>query len=119
MWSDAIYSVRDYLISNHTGKEIKILDWGLQNNLYVLSNAGIQSREIFWGSTQQRTGAGTPWSDLIAGGGVFLTNSSGNLHFPDSTQGFVAALLASGRPFHRVVFDQKRGQAYAELYELQ
>ena len=119
MWSDAIYSVRDYLVSNHTGKEIKILDWGLQNNLYVLSNAGINSREIFWGSTQQRTGAGTPWSDLIAGGGVFLTNSSGNIHFPDSTQGFVAALLASGRPFNRVVFDQKRGQAYAELYELQ
>ncbi len=35
-WSDAIYFVSDYLETHKHGREVKILDWGLHNNLFVL-----------------------------------------------------------------------------------
>jgi hypothetical protein len=118
MWSGAIYAVNDYLVSNYKGREIVILDWGLQNNLYVLSNAQIQSSERFWGATEQRTGSGIPWGDLISKGGVYLTNSSGIRQFPEATRGFLAALAASGQSFNRIEFHQKQGGGYAELYDI-
>jgi hypothetical protein len=118
-WSDAIYSVNDYLLANYKEREIKILDWGLQNNLYVLSNARIKSTELFWGATRERSGSGVNWSEAISGGGVYLTDAGNNLHFPEATQGFWAALRASGQSYRMVEFHQKSGDDYAQLIDIQ
>lgn len=117
-WSDAIYDVKDHLVPNYKGRQIQILDWGLQNNLYTLSNGKIDSKEILWGATRQRSGAGVLWDDVVARGGVFLTNSGENLHFPEATEGFLEALAASRQHFTRVEFQQKQGRGYAELYDV-
>jgi len=47
MWSNGINAVKDHLVTNYQGREIMVLDWALQNSLYVLSNAQIKSTEIF------------------------------------------------------------------------
>ncbi|MEP7269899.1 MAG: hypothetical protein ABI882_00250 [Acidobacteriota bacterium] len=117
-WSDAIGPLADHLQSQYSGREIKILDWGLQNNLYVLSNGRIQSREFFWGATAEKTGFNRSWADEIATGGVFLTNSVGNQSFPAATQGLLAALNASQRPYQRVNFYERSGAPYAEIIEV-
>jgi hypothetical protein len=118
-WSDGIYAVNDYLTANHPGGEIQVLDWGFQNNLYVVSNAKIRSHEIFWGATPERTGANTPWSEVIARGGVFLTTGGIYQHFPSATQGLFAALTASGQTYNRIEFNQRSGAPYAQLIEIQ
>jgi hypothetical protein len=117
-WSDAIYSVNERLASDYAGREIKILDWGLCNNLYVLSNGKINASELFWGATGEVSGQGTRWSDIVARGGVYLTNSPGNLQFPAATEGFLRALAASGQQFNLIEFRQKWGGAYAQIIEI-
>lgn len=117
-WSDGIYAVSNYLTTNHKGREIQVLDWGLDNSLYVLSNAKIQSREVFWGATTERTGSGIRWTDLIGRGGVLLTSSDGNMSFPVATSGFLAALAVSGRQYRRIEFNQRGGAPYAYVIEI-
>jgi hypothetical protein len=113
MWSSAVYELRDYLEANCAGHQIAVLDWGLQNNLYVLSSGRLNMREIFWGATERSTVTGVPWFSLVAQGGVFVTNAPETRHFPAASQGFFAALASSGRPFETVEFHQKRGAGYA------
>ncbi len=76
-WSNAIFSLNEYVQSHYPDRELKILDWGLQNNLFVLSNGKILSRELFWGATKERSGQGKTWDEEISGGGLYLTNSAG------------------------------------------
>jgi hypothetical protein len=117
-WSDGILSVNNYLQSHYQGYKINILDWGFQNNLYVLSNAQIRSRETFWGATKERDGLGVPWSKVVMTGGVFLTSAGSYRNFQEATSGFHTALTASGREYKRMEFYQKSGTLYAEIIEL-
>lgn len=117
-WSDAIYSVNDYIQTHYSGHEVNILDWGLKNNLYVLSYGKLTGPELFWGATRDKTRAGISWDTVISKGGVFLTNSAGNLHFPPATEGLLAALARSGYEARRVEFHQKNGRPYAEIIEV-
>ena len=117
-WSDAVFSVNDYLQTNLSGREVNILDWGLKNNLFVLSNGELKAPEIFWGATPLGTSAGIPWRNVISRGGVFLTNSPGNVHFPAARNGFLSALATAGYASHRVEFRHKTGAPYAEIIEV-
>ena len=117
-WSNAVFSVNDYLHTNLRGRRLTILDWGLKNNLFVLSNGNLDAPEMFWGSTPLRTANGTSWTDVISKGGLFLTNSTGNIHFPVATNGFFSALVNSGYASQRVEFRQKNGAPYAEIIEV-
>lgn len=117
-WSDAIFSVNNYLQSTYQGREINILDWGFQNNLYVLSNAKTRSKETFWGATKERDGLGVPWSKVILDGGVFLTTAGAYRNFQEPTEGFHAALTASGRKYKRKEFYHRLGPLYAEIIEI-
>ncbi len=46
-WSDGIYTLARQLPQKYGAQEIKILDWGLENNLYVLTDARLHTREIY------------------------------------------------------------------------
>ena len=117
-WSDAIYSVNDYLEAHYDGREVKILDWGLKNNLYVLSYGKLTGPEIFSNATRDNMKTGTSWDAVVSEGGVFLTNSAGNLNFPVATEGFLAALTRSGYEVRRIEFRQKNGAPYAEILDV-
>ncbi len=107
-WSDAIVSVRDHLRSHHPGREVRILDWGLGNNLWVLSGGSARIREDFEG----------PWEAKIANGGLFLTNAPGGTFFAIPNTAFREALAASGAGAVPVEFRERGGRLFAELWDL-
>ena len=118
MWSNAVDGLVSYLENNCPGKTIKVLDWGLNNNLFVLSNAKIRSVEIFWGATTERSGSGKSWAEEIAPGEVYVLHSKNVTAAPDAQEAFLRALTASEFPFRSTQFKQNSGEGYAEVVEI-
>lgn len=115
-WSDAIYALTDRL--DFPGRKIKVLDWGLQNSVYVLSDGRVQTREMFWASTVDHTDWNGPWIEEIRNGGVFLLNGPQNRQIPATSIGFLRA-LAEGRPtMRRFTVAQRSGAPYAEVIDI-
>jgi hypothetical protein len=118
-WSDAIFDLADYLQQHYPAQRILILDWGLQNNLYVLSDARIKSREIFDRATTETDERGRPWTDVIKEGGVFLINGPETRQIAAATVGFLEALKVSSRPIRHLRVKQRNDAPYAEIFEMQ
>ncbi len=104
-WSDAIIDVRDYLQSKQSGKQVTILDWGLQNNLFVLADTRLKTREEFEKTDLSR-------------GGLFLMNGPDNTHYKQPREKFLAALKASANNVRPIVFRGRDGRTFAELWDL-
>jgi hypothetical protein len=118
-WSDAVFELSQYLQQSYPRQEIKILDWGLQNNLYVLSDGAIKSREIYGDATEERTSTYRLWTDEIRVGGVFLLNAAGNRQFPLASQAFLSALGSAHPGVRRLTVWQQNDLPYAEIIEIQ
>ena len=117
-WSDGIYGLTERLRSDFPGREIKVLDWGLQNSVYVLSDGQVLTRELFWDSSVDKTDWNGPWIEEIRHGGVFLLNGPQNRQIPATSIGFLRA-LAEGRPtLRRYTVPQRSGIAYAEVIDI-
>jgi Dolichyl-phosphate-mannose-protein mannosyltransferase len=118
LWSNAIDSISRYLQTHSPGRSVKLLDWGFQHNLFVLSNSRIASEEIYWAASLERSGSGKLWSNEISPGDVYVIHSPGLVLIPEARKGFLAALIASDLPFRRIQFNQNNGQGYAEVLEV-
>jgi len=117
VWSDGLIPLANYLQANYRDREVKIVDWGLQNNLYVVTDGRLRTREIFWDATRETVRANKPWMEEIREGGVFLRNAVPQL--PDPPAGFDQA-LTDGRPLaHRYTVPQRDGHPYAEVIEIE
>jgi hypothetical protein len=119
-WSDAIFTVADTVVRKHVDQPVKVLDWGLGNNLYVLGRGQIRVQELFWGATVEGTASGERWSDLIARGGVFLTGGDRSLKgaFAPALEGFREALVRTGAAYQVTLFRERGGAVFAELVEV-
>ncbi len=95
-----------------------MLDWGLNNSLFVLSGAKIQSIEVFWGASAERSGMGKFWEDEISPGDVYVLHAPEIAVFSQGEVGFRRALAASALPFRRTQFRQNSGAGYAEVLEI-
>src|SRR5215213_692531 len=91
MWSDAMRSVA------REAPDADILDWGLYNNLYVVTKGRTRSRELFWSATAKYSGRGVAWQAEIARGGAYLEPSW--ILFTEPRAGFQRALRESGQPY--------------------
>jgi hypothetical protein len=107
-WSDAVASVHRTLEGEFGGRPVRILDWGLQNNLFVLSGGRLRTVEDF----------GTAWQERIAEGGLFLLNGPENTFYPAPRETFLAAIGGLSRDVRRLVFRQRSGAVFAELYDV-
>jgi 4-amino-4-deoxy-L-arabinose transferase-like glycosyltransferase len=118
MWSDAGLQLARYFDQRLRGREIKLLDWGLEYNMYVLTGGRLTFTEIYNASSENRSFEGRPWPDEIRDGGIFVLNGPENRSFPGPSAGFLHA-LADTRPIMR---DQKMfqrdGETYAEILEI-
>src|SRR6202034_4306350 len=47
VWSNAGIELASYLDQGFRTRDIKLLDWGLRYNVYVLTDGRVQPREIF------------------------------------------------------------------------
>ncbi|HKD18496.1 MAG TPA: hypothetical protein VKG23_11575 [Thermoanaerobaculia bacterium] len=116
VWSSALFRIRDRLEAERVAPErFKILDWGYQNNLYVVSGGKVSGTELFWGATPARSSRGVPWSDEIRGGGVFLRTFGST---SPASEGFARALREDPGEHREVVFRDLRGDAVASLVEI-
>ena len=112
-WSDAIYTLARELPKKYPTREVKILDWGLENNLYVLTDARLHTREIYSDEAHR------PWMDEIRGGGVFLLNGPENRQFREASEAFLKTLAEARPVVERVTFPQHNGVAFAEAIDIQ
>jgi hypothetical protein len=115
-WSDAVFALSEYLQRKYPTQEIKILDWGLADNLFVLSDGRIHLREVYGdvaSSTDPR------WAGEIRRGGVFLINGPANRQIPAATAGFLDALAAARPRMRRFTIPQRSGIAYATVIEIE
>ncbi len=117
-WSNAIDSLAGFLEKDCDGRKIKILDWGLENSLFVVSSGRLAPAEIFWGSTSERAGTGRLWTEEIVPGDVYVTHATDLAAFPDAEAGFSRGLAALGLPFRRREFFQNHGCPFAETFEI-
>jgi hypothetical protein len=114
-WSNAIFALTEYLEQKYPDREIEILDWGLQNNLFVLSDSKIQSREIYLDVTNPPD---PRWAGAIRRGGIFLMNGPANRQFPAASTGFLEALAMTRPAMRRFTIPQKSGIPYATIFEI-
>ena len=112
-WSDAIYRLARELPQKYPTQEIKILDWGLESNLYVLTDARLHTREIY---SDEAHG---PWPGEIRRGGVFLLNGPDNRQFPAACEAFLKALGETRPVMQRFTIPQRNGAAFAEVIDIQ
>jgi len=114
-WSDAVFALSDYLQQKYPDREIKILDWGLQNNLYVLSDGKIRSREVYGTASDDQV---SRWLGEVRRGGVFLMNGPANRQFPAASIAFLEALALARPAVRRFTVSQSSGIPYAQIIEV-
>jgi hypothetical protein len=119
VWSSAINDVAVYLGSHPiTPSRLKILDWGFQNSLYVLSGGSVHGSELFWNATGARSSRGTAWASEIRDGGSFLFFLFPVAPSHAAVQGFSRALKEYRGPRRERVFRDRTGSPVAVLLEI-
>ena len=120
-WSSAIGDVEEYLRSRPVQpSRLKILDWGFQNNLYVISGGSVYGTELFWAGTETLSPRGIPWRAEIADGGAFLLYwfDKGSSRLSPATKGFRQALEEYGGPRRDTTFFDRSGSPVVVLVEI-
>lgn len=121
-FSSGIDEIRHHLEAHPVRPDrLKILNWGIQNNLYVASGGAAYGTELFWGATRKRSQRGLTWDDEIRDGGAFLLFAFpfGPPWIGDGAEGFREALARHGGARRETDFAERRGAPYARLIEIE
>lgn len=105
-WSDGVVNLAAHLDLYYPGRFVRILDWGLLDNLYVLSQGRLRAVENF------------NWPQDIEQGGLFLSHAPGNYQFPEATNGFLNTLDEKHPPVRRMGTPQRNGALLAEIFDV-
>jgi len=120
VWSDGVLDVAKQLDQQYSGRPVQILDWGLQMNLYVLTDGRLNSQSIGWDpQVDPHGGPPRPWMDLIQDGGVFLLHGPEDREFPVATEQFLRTLDAARPVIHRYTALQRSGATYAQIIDIE
>jgi len=117
VWSSALEAAVRELRSRPVRPErLKILDWGFQNPLYVLSRGTTSGTELFWGATPERSSRGVAWADEMRDGGVFLlwADDTGSV----AARAFRSALAAAAPNALVTDFAGREGEPSIRLVEI-
>lgn len=118
-WSDGIAPLAQYLEQQYPNREVQILDWGLEYNLFVLTDGKLHTREVYEEATEQQSTRHRPWMDEIREGGIYLLNGPENRQFPVASTGFLHA-IEQGRPAaHWHTIKQRNGAVFAQIVEIE
>ena len=119
VWSSAIYDVAEYLTSHPVAPErLKILNWGFQNSLYVISGGSVYGSELFWNATKTHSPRGITWESEVHDGGSFLLLDFRTVFFSSAADGFREALEKYGGPRREQRFLDRSGSPVAVLIEV-
>jgi len=117
-WSDSLISLGKRLEKEYPSQELQIMDWGLMNNLYIVTNGRLNLQEVFWEATEQQSWMKRPWQEEIRSGGVFLVTGSTLRAFPAPIEGFLQALAETRPVTRRATVLQRNGLPYAQIIDI-
>jgi len=121
VFSSAVYDLAEYLQSQHVPPDrLKILNWGLRNNLYVISRGSVYGSELFWGATKARSSRGIRWESEIRDGGSFLLYlfPTGPPALDAAAEGFSEVLKDYDGLRQERLFADRSGDPFARLVEI-
>ena len=121
VFSSAISEISAYLESHPVAPDrLKILDWGFQNNLYVISRGSVYGTELFWEGTREKSPRGLTWDAEIREGGSFLLFRFPHAASPLSAaaDGFADALARYVGPRRERLFFDRSGSPLAAIIEV-
>jgi hypothetical protein len=119
VWSSATEDVAAHLKTHPVPpSRLKILQWGLQNNLYVASGGAVRGSELFWGATNALSARGISWREELRDGGSFLFYLFPTSPAPEAAAGFSAALAQYPGPRHKTLFQDRSGAPVIALVEI-
>ena len=116
VFSSAIADLRGDLEAHPVPPDrLKILNWGFQNPLYVISGGSLYGTELFWGATRERSRRGLTWDEEIRDGGSFILYAfvMGPPDLSDGAAGFEEALRRYGGPKTVRIFRDRTGEDWA------
>lgn len=119
VWSDGATDLARYLDRQFPGRKIKILDWGFQSSLFVLTDGRLNSEEEFSDAAPERSPEGRLWSDEIEDGGVFLLTGPHDRTYAPTVESFLQAWAAAQPETRAHRFAQRDGSTYAEVLEIE
>jgi len=117
-WSNGIFALTEVLEKRFAGRDIAVLDWGLQNSIYVLSDGRVASHEMYWGPGETPLFTSSSWVPLMRQGGLFLINGPNNRMMPETTNLLLSELQKQHPVTERVVAPQKSGIPFAEIIDV-
>jgi hypothetical protein len=118
-WSDGINPLALYLEQKHSVKPIKILDWGLQTSLFVLTDGKLQTQQIYIDATAEESALHRPWIEEIRDGGIFVLNGPDNRIVPAASLTFLKTLADVRPELQRRIFQQRNQVPFAEVIEIE
>ena len=113
-WSDAIERTADVLARQYSRRDVYLLDWGFENNLFVLSNGALSLREMFWSSSDEGVRAGRTID--IDPDGVYVIRGPRLRIFPGASLAFLSRIRRGDLGFVRTRVFQRDGTPYADIY---
>src|SRR5258708_3456442 len=118
-WSDGINPLALYLEEKHSVKPIKILDWGLQTSLFVLTDGKVNTQQIYIDATAEESGLHRPWIEEIRDGGIFVLNGPNNRMMPAASLTFLKTLAEARPAMQRRIFQQRNQVPFGEVIEIE
>jgi len=118
VWSDGIDTLAGELGRRFPGQEIQILDWGLQNSLYVVTDGKLRTREIYGYFPADPERQRTYWTQILPYGGVFALYAPENRQMPATSNSFLQAIQSMGARFEQFAIPHRDGSPYAEIYSV-
>jgi len=112
MWSDGVNELAGYLERKYPGHAVKVLDWGLRNNVAVLTHGRVRLFEIYGDGFHE------PWVEEIRKGGLFVLSAPDNRQFPAPAAAFLRALAACRPTTSRYSVLQRNHTGYAEVLDI-
>jgi hypothetical protein len=113
-WSDGVVALAARLQQDARAVEkplINFLDWGFQQNIYVLTEGQLPTQEVL--------SANTPWADLLRRGGTFVYFAPELRQVPAPTKAFLAALREAAPATRIFSVPGRDGAAYASVVDVQ
>jgi hypothetical protein len=119
LWSDAGVELAREVQRLDPAREIQVVDWGLQFNLYVMLDGKLHARVIDDPASDQFSNTGVAWTDEVRKGGLFLLSGPEDRAQPLPARGFLRALAELSPVTHRHSVAQRDGTVFAQFIEVE
>jgi hypothetical protein len=107
MWSDAIGGLAQSLESRYSKQTVRILSWGLNFNLYVLTQGRLHTAETY--------DRAHDWPSEFEAGGVYLTRLDDDSSLAETARSFRTAVAQIAPASSKLLYPQRNGTGFAEL----